>query len=264
MLRGIEDFLWENRFHPIICNVERDIDKVKDYFISLWKNRVAGVIFAPVIDRGYAQNNTKIVTQLENQGVSYVLIDRYVSGFLSNYVVSNQRESSKIITRYLWEKGHRNILLAVGTDCSSMNDGLEGYIDAFKEQGIEPDEKLIVKVNDNLLHYDPDPAEIERMKVAMDRGKPFTAFYALNDRLLKAGITIFLSEGMSIGKEIQLAAHGDVAESFPPYTTYIPRMIQPAYEMGWETAKILLENIKKPGKAVVQMTLKSKFVVGGE
>jgi len=77
------------------------------------KNRVAGVIFAPVIDRVYAQNNTKIVTQLEKQRVSYVLIDRYIPGVLSNYVVADQWESSKTITRYLWEQGHRNILLAV-------------------------------------------------------------------------------------------------------------------------------------------------------
>ena len=44
-------------------------------------------------------------------------------------------------------------------------------------------------------YYDPDPEEIKRMKSMMDGAGPFSAFYALNDRLLKAGISIMLSQG---------------------------------------------------------------------
>lgn len=262
MLRGIEDFLWEKRYHTIICNAERNIEKVEQYFASLLENRIAGVIFAPVIDRGYVENNSRIVKLLETNGVAYVLIDRYVPGVLSNFVVSDHRESVKYITRHLLSKGYRRIALAIGTECSSMDEGLEGYLEALAEAGVERDETLIVRANDNLLHSRPDPGEIERMERAMGKAGDFHAFLALNDRLLRAGISILLQKGISIGEEVKIAAHGDAIEVYPRYTSEIPRVVEPAYEMGWESAKILLEAVKNPGKSVVQVTLRSQFIEG--
>jgi DNA-binding LacI/PurR family transcriptional regulator len=260
MLRGIEDFLWEKRYHTIICNAERNITKVEQYFASLLENQIAGVIFAPVIDRGYVENNSRIIKLLESNKVAYVLIDRYVPGVLTNFVVSDHRESVKYITRHLLLKGHMRIVLAVGTECSSMDEGLNGYLEALAEAGMKRDEALIVRANDNLLYNPPDPAEIELMRRAVEKAGSFDAFLALNDRLLRAGISILLDRGLSIGQDVEIAAHGDAMEVYPRYTSDMPRVVEPAYEMGWEAAKILLEAIEAPGKSIVQVTLRSQFI----
>ena len=90
----------------------------------------------------------------------------------------------------------------------------------------------------------------------------FDSFLALNDRLLRSGISILLEMGISIGEDVAIAAHGDAMEVYPRYTSEIPRVVEPAYEIGWEAAKILLEAIKNPGKSVVQITLRSQFIEG--
>ncbi|MCD6121695.1 MAG: hypothetical protein J7K04_07655 [Spirochaetales bacterium] len=98
------------------------------------------------------------------------------------------------------------------------------------------------------------------MEELIGKAGEFTAFLALNGRLLKTGISIFLSRGIKIGKELELASHGDVSYIFPPYSNSIIHVVQPAYEMGWEAAKMLLSNIKHPDRAVIHMILKSSVI----
>ena len=42
ILRGIEDYLWEKKFHTLICNNDRDFNKVEHYFESLAQQQVGG------------------------------------------------------------------------------------------------------------------------------------------------------------------------------------------------------------------------------
>ena len=102
-----------------------------------------------------------------------------------------------------------------------MEEGIHGYIDAFSEAGLKYRDDLIIEVNDNLLHNNPDQGEIERMAALMDRAGNFSAFIALNDRLLKSGISILRAGKKKIGTDIEIAAHGDIASVYPPYTLKI-------------------------------------------
>ena len=262
MLRGIEDFLWDKRFHVVLCNADRDFHKVEEYFRSLLQLKIAGVIFSPVIDHGYFENNRRILSLLERRGIPYVLIDRYLPNLSSSFVVSNHRESSRQVTRHLLSQGHRDILVAAGIPCTSMDDRLLGYCDALEEAGLQPQDRLILRLNDNLLYKNPDPREMERMGQLVEEAGPFTAFYALNGRLLRAGISLLLSLGKRIGEEVRLAVNDEISKPFPPHTDDIPRAVQPVYEMGWEAARILLESILEPGKSIVRMILTSRFIAG--
>jgi len=260
MLMGIEDYLWGKKYHPIICNVERNFAKVEEFFLSILSNEIAGVIFAPVIGEDYNRNNKKIIDLLDNREVPFVLIDRYIKGIESSYVITNYRESIKKAIKILINRGHKKILLSLGTECSGMEDSLMGYRDAFSESGLNCDDRLIIRSNDNLLYKNPDPGEINKMRQLIKSAGEFTAFFALNGRLLKTGIDVLLSEGYTPGKNIEFAAHGDVTNMYPPYTNNIIRIIQPAYEMGWEAAKILIENLKRQNRAIVQTILESSIV----
>lgn len=260
MLRGIEDYLWNQKYHAIVCNIDRDFNKIEQYFHSLLQKQVEGVIFSPVIDYGYIENNTKIITLLKSNNLPFVLLDRYVPDALTNYVIPSHRESSRQVTERLLKSGHRRILIVQGLECTSMDDRDKGYIDAHREAGIEYNENLMIRVNDNLLYPEADPAELERMKERIKRAGEFTAFYALNGRILKAGIDILLSMGIKIGKKVQLALHDDITKPHPPYTDNILHVTQPTYQMGWEAAKILLEHIKEPDKGIVQMVLNSRLI----
>jgi GntR family transcriptional regulator, arabinose operon transcriptional repressor len=259
ILRGIEDYLWEKKFHTLICNNDRDFNKVEHYFESLAQQQVAGVIFSPVIDEGYVENNVKILRLLDRLRLPFVLIDRYIPEYFTNYVVTSHRESSKQLTRQLLQNGHRRILLIKGLKCTSINDRVAGYLDAHREFGVDVDERLIVGVNDNLLSPDADPAELECLKTHILQAGDFDVFHALNCRILRSGIDVLLDLGIAIGKQVELALHDDVSKLYPPYTDNILHVVQPSYQMGWEAAKVLFEEIQQPKQKTVHIVLNSEL-----
>ncbi|HUX22879.1 MAG TPA: GntR family transcriptional regulator, partial [Spirochaetia bacterium] len=213
ILRGIEDFLWGRRIHTLICNADRDLVKVEEYFRSLLRLDISGVIFAPVIDKGYRDSNRRLVSILEASRIPFTLVDRYIPGLLANYVGANHEESSRGITEHLIRQGHRRILLARGLECTSMEERVQGYRNALSEAGIPVDERLIVDVNDNLL--EAGSAETLGMEGQIRDAGDFTCFYALNDRLFRAGLPVVESISSETRKTIELAAHNEVGLPHP-------------------------------------------------
>ncbi len=69
LLRGIEDCLWERKYHTIICNADRDFSKVEEYFHSFDYGKVDGIIFSPVIDLEYRKRNTRIIELLKQKAI---------------------------------------------------------------------------------------------------------------------------------------------------------------------------------------------------
>jgi DNA-binding LacI/PurR family transcriptional regulator len=260
ILRGIEDFLWDRRIHTLICNADRDFGKVEEYFQSLRSHDIAGVIFAPVIDAGYREGNSKLVAILGKAQIPFTLVDRYIPRLLANYVGANHEESSRTLTRYLIDHGHRRILLARGLECTSMDEREQGYRNACEEAGIPVDERLVVSLNDNLV--DPEPSEevVKRLKGLIHRAGTFSCFYALNDGLLRAGVAALRALDIDVEKTIQLASHNEIDHPPIPMAKTMPHCIEPTYEMGWEAARVLVEHINDPSRAIVQKILKSRFV----
>ncbi|NOY07588.1 MAG: GntR family transcriptional regulator [Spirochaetes bacterium] len=261
LLRGIEDYLWGRKFLTVICNADRNFEKVEKYFESLFVNNISGVIFSPVIDKGYVKNNLKIIKFLEQKKLPFVLVDRYIPGVMTNQVVSNHRESSKNIIKHFFNMGYKRILVVKGLKCSSMDDRLQGYMDAHREANIPVDENLIIRVNDNLIYKMKYPHEMAKMKDQIKKAGDFNVFYALNGRILNAGISILKSLNVQIGKDVQLAVHDFISNPVPPYTDNIPHIVQPTYQMGLKAAWVLLESMKMPENGTVQVTLRSKLII---
>ncbi len=257
ILRGIEDYLWGRRIHTLICNADRDIAKVEEYFRSLLKLEVAGVIFAPVIDADYRVANRRLVSLLEGARIPYTLVDRHIPGLLANYVGANHEESSRTITEHLIARGHRRILLLRGLECTSMSERVEGYRRAMSAAGIALDERLVVEVNDNLI--ESDEHEASRLEERIRAAGEFTCFYALNHRLFRAGRRALEAVAGRRHTSIQLAVHDEIPFSELGLGS-LPHCVEPTYEMGRESARVLLEHIGDPNGAIVQKILKSRFV----
>jgi len=260
MLRGIEDYLWDRRIHTLICNADRDFAKVEEYFESLLSSDVAGVIFAPVIDEGYGERNRKLVSLLEKASICYTLVDRYIPGLLANYAVANHEESSRILVKLLLERGFRRIVLVRGLECTSMDERAAGFRNAFAESGIALDERLVARINDNKL--DERGGEAARLEEFFRAERDFDCVYALNDRLYQAAAAALAATSECRKGEVPLVTHSEVEKSAIPGVAGLPHFVEPSYEMGWAAAKILVEYIGDPGKAIVQKVLKSRIVPG--
>ncbi len=258
MLRGIEDYLWDRKIHLLMCNGDRDHAKIEDYFHSMLGHGISGVIFCPVIDEGYIENNARLVGFLRQRRIPFVLMDRWVPGIVANYVGANHRESSRKMTDILIRSGHRRILVLVGLWCTSMEELIQGYRDALRDSGIPADESLVIQANDNLLCDSPPDSPLFRAFVeALSRAGDFSCLYSLNTRLFGAGIAALRALGRSPGSDVAVASHDELPASLSRYAGDLPHAVEPAYEMGREAARILVERIQNPDAPLIQITLET-------
>ncbi len=261
MLKGIEEKLWEHRLHPILCNVHSDYEKVENYFQSLLKGAVAGVIFAPVRGSEYPDSE-HIVNRLWERRIPCVLLDRYIPGLLINSVHSDNHQASKDLTKTLIAKGHKRILVVTGTECTTIQNRLQGHVDALQEAGISQDSSLIVKMDDILFEVRDPKAELARIREQIQQAGEFTACYTLNDPAFQAAIQVILQDNMYIvnGKTIEFATYDYIPQELKGLVKHAFVVKQPAYKMGWEAARLLIDTITIPDAPIVQMTLPSRIV----
>ncbi len=261
ILKGIEDKLWENKLHTILCNAYHDIQKLEAYFYSLLRQNVAGAIFAPARGIGYFENNRRIIDMLTEHHIPYVLVDRYIPGLCVNAVVSNNHQGSKDLTKSLLEQGHERILVLAGVECSSIDERLRGYLEALQEAGIEPDPQLIIKADDILLQgQNHGEEELERIRRLVEGTGDFTACYAMNSTLLRTAIQMISQKDKASRKHLAIATYDYSIKEVISITNRVMVAKQPSYRMGWEAARLLIETFNNPDLPIIQMTLHAEIV----
>ena len=261
MLKGIEDKLWENKLHTILCNTGFDVGKVEAYFASLVERHVAGVIFTPVKGDDYRENNRRILDMLSGHHIPHVLLDRYVPDCLVHSVVSDNRQASKALTQALLAKGHTRILVLTGNGCSSIDDRLQGHVQALREAGLEHDERLIVRVNDLLFFKPPEDyrEELDRIRHLVEQSGEFTACYTMNP-LLQTAFHVIFPRSQKTAKALDLVTYDAMTEHVAGFTNCVTVVKQPAYKMGWEAARLLIDTLNNPDQPIIQMTLKAEII----
>lgn len=261
LLRGIEDFLWHKKIHTVICNGDRDFYKVREYFNSLSKNNIDGVIFSPVIDESTEfSQNIEIVKLLETQNIPFVLIDRTIPGYTANSVSSNHYESARMITRELISRGHTNILLMKGLDCSSMNERENGYLAAFQEAKIAIQPSLLTQFNDNKLFKKPKKEEVRKIyETLKGLDQSFSAVVVLNNRLLNGFILAMEELNPNWDDDITVGLY-DAFSLQAPKPKKLLQIVQPDYEIGKEAARLLLQVIEDASSTTKQIVIESKRI----
>ena len=80
------------------------------------------------------------------RGVPCVQISRYVKGVGLDFAGNDHRRGTFLATEHLISLGHRRIAMIGGTDRTSTGfERHQGYLDAVKAHGLQPDPALIVR-----------------------------------------------------------------------------------------------------------------------
>jgi DNA-binding LacI/PurR family transcriptional regulator len=261
LLRGIEDFLWQKKIHTIICNGDRDFEKVSDYFYSLSKNKIDGVIFSPVIDEtADSTHNLKIIKLLETKKIPFVLLDREIPGYVANAVSSDHYKSTLNLTTELLNRGNRNILLLSGLNCTSMEERQKGYLDAFCNISIPANPSLQLKFNDNRLYKTLECSEVEKIKESLRKLiGTFSAVIALNNRLLHGFMVAMDDISPSWRDQIPIGIHDTYSLPLLKPKSLL-QIVQPDYEVGREAARLLMQVLEEKPITTRRVVIESKII----
>jgi LacI family transcriptional regulator len=252
ILRGIEDRLEESGYTPLMANTDNDPERERIDWQAMRARQVDGIVAAT------ARRDHELLDELLESGIPVVLVNRRApdSGVAS--ATADDRKGIHLAVKHLAGLGHTRIAHIAGPlELSTGLDRHEGFHEAMRELGLEPDSELVV--------VSGAFTELEGAKACaqlLDRDAGPTAIAAANDLIALGCYDVFAERGIACPDEISVVGFNDMpfADRFqPPLTT----IRIPHYEIGMAAAELMLESLLNGGALPRDIRLEPELVVRG-
>jgi LacI family transcriptional regulator len=250
ILRGIEDRLEVAGYTPLIANTDNDPERELLDTQAMRARQVDGIIAAT------ARRDHGLFDEVVAAGLDLVLVNRWLPDVAISSATADDRKGQRLAVQHLTDLGHRSIAYIAGPlDYSTGFDRREGFLEAVRGAGLEPDPALIV-VSEAFTE-----SEGTRLCGALlDGGREFTAIAAANDLLALGCLDAFAERGVDCPGEISVVGFNDMpfaARFQPPLTTiHIPH-----YEIGSAAAELMLERLQGADGETRHIRLEPTLVV---
>lgn len=235
ILLGLESIARANGYAVIFQHVENDFNKQELALRKAVQQGVSGIVLYPV----NSDFTSPIFSELIQKSYPLVLVDRYIRGLYTNYVISDNFGGGICATQYLLSLGHRRIVFLSWEETAiTMEHRRLGYRQALIEAGIEPDSDLEWEV---VGYPEIDKSTLSTRLMEIERP---AAIFAANDQLALAVQQAARSLGLSIPGDLALVGFDnlDISSHLDiPLTT----IAQPAFDIGRAAGELILCQLKK-------------------
>ena len=192
----------------------------------------------------------------DNVEIPIVVIDSYFKELNYDYVVINNIKGAYSATKYLIDKGHRNIgLLGSNIEIRNFKYRFEGYKNALDSFGLAFNEN-------NNIYVDPtmDGAYSDfKIYLENNKGNLPTAIFALNDIIALGAIKAMNEVGINVPNDVSLVGFDDI-----PFASYsIPELTTVKVHtntMGKTAVKRLIEAIENDIEVSVKIEIDTEFI----
>ena len=178
VVKGVEHTLWQNKYTLILCNTNEDYTRERGAIETFLEREVDGIIMTPT------QSQDQDIPILLSAKIPVVLLGRHFSSYKIPNVLGDDKQGAYKAVDHLLRLGHSRILfINAPSYISSAHERLEGYMESFAENGIEPDPSLIRICEPNM------EAAYNEMKSILLEKLDFTAVFTFSD-LMMLGVVI--------------------------------------------------------------------------
>ncbi len=212
--------------------------------------KVDGIIIAPT------GKNSNHVTEIQQQGIPVMVIDRYLPGTNLPFVTTDNYLGGLLATQYFIDMGHRNIACIQGINGISANtDRVNGYRAALQKHGIPANESLILGTD-----FGEKNGYIQTKKLLTLPECP-TAIFALSNLISLGTLRALKEAGLSVPDDISIVSFDE-----QPYSAFLTcpmtTVEQPREEIGKLAFLNLLEMINKESrKKTENLVLKPRLII---
>jgi LacI family transcriptional regulator, galactose operon repressor len=249
IIRSAQQTIETKNMMTLLCDTNESYIKESNYIDTLIYEKIAGVLLCAT------QTHDEDIKKLKDSNTPFVLIGRFFEDIETDYVISDDYVGSYQATEHLLRLGHKNIVfINAKSYVSSAKYRLKGYLDAFKNHGLE--------VNPNYIKESETTVEsaYSVMKSIFLEGLEFSAVFTFCDLML-FGVYKAISEfGLSCPKDISLVGFDNIFYSeihSCPFTT----INQQKENLGTIGAELLLEKIISGKKKLTHITLPTELVI---
>jgi LacI family transcriptional regulator len=241
MIKIMEKEIQNKKYSLILHHVEDETDEVEVALQLIKEKRLRGIIFLG----GYFSHTEEKLRQIH---VPFVLstisaTNQIPRDIYSSVCVDDFEESYKM-TKYLCDLGHTKIMHITAHigDQSIGHLRLNGYLKALEDCGIEIDHELIVHMEADFEAYSMKNG-YEITKKFLQKGKEFTAVFAISDQLAIGATRAILDAGYQVPADISVAGF-DGIDLGRYYCPRITSLKQPVDQIARESIQTLFEAIE--------------------
>lgn len=249
VLEGVEDTCRDLGYNLMICNSDEQPEMEMQYIKEFQMRQVDGIVINPTV------RNMELYAKLASDNYPFVVINRKVPGLSAHHVVVDNVKGAELAVNHLVRAGRKKVAVFVyrNPHVSTWAERVEGYRSAMLENGFAPGDLLICEVEQGA------GATTEAVIRFLRERPDVEAIFSTNNMM-----TLDIIKGI---KELRLRIPDDIAiigydetvwaqHLDPPLTT----VMQPAYEMGRISAKMLIKRInakrqQKPETVVLEPQL---------
>jgi LacI family transcriptional regulator len=239
VIRGAETAARDRGYTLIAVNSDDDGERQKELLSILRSQRAEGILLAVAA----APAPVAQITRMMQAGIPVVCVDRIPDRLVADSVSVDDTSAAEMAIDHLLEMGYRRIALATGPlALKNERRRLLGYRKALDRAGIGFDERLIWA--GTLRPEDVAALCRERLQAT----EP-DAVFATNAPTGLGVLRAFRQLGIRTPEDVGFVSFDEltVDDLFSPAVTAI---VQPAFEIGFRAAEILLERIQHRGEAI--------------
>ena len=250
LARIIEDEADKNNYTVIFGSSDESPVKSEKLMETLLNRQVDGLIIAP------PQNSESQIKYLIEQGIPFVLIDRYFPGIETNYVAIDNYKAAYRATQHFIDSGRKRIgMITYESSIFNLNERTSGYLSAMEENEIPYKENWLKELKPNNTRMCIEKAINE----LLDGPKPADALLFSSNTIAAMGLKHLNSLGIKIPDQLAVISF-DESEAFDLFYAPLTFIKQPLQEMGQTAIKVLLETIGKNNK-LTQINIEADLVI---
>ncbi|WP_239588083.1 LacI family DNA-binding transcriptional regulator [Gracilibacillus alcaliphilus] len=250
VLEGVEDTCNAEGYNLMICNSDGDPTLEEQYIREFQMRQVDGIVINPTV-----QNQTLYQELVENK-FPMVVINRKVPDLHANNVVVDNVKGGYLAVNHLIETGRSKIMALTykNENISTWQERVQGYKEALKANGYNKESFCVLEIE----HLKKAFKTIEQ---ALDKDPQIDGIFSTNNMLTLELVDVLKKLNLHVPEDIGIVGYDDTIWAkhiHPPLTT----IKQPAYDLGKESAKLLIEQIKsKDTNSVKNIIFQPELVI---
>ncbi len=235
VIRGAEMAARQRGYCLIAVNSDDNGERQRELLSLLHAQRVEGILLVVAA----APTPIREISRVLEAGIRVVCLDRIPDRVPVDSVSVEDSDAARMGVEHLISRGSRRIAIVTGPlTLQNERQRLLGYQQALQGAGISPEASLIWQGN---LRPD-DVAATCRERLGDSNARP-DAVFSTNGPTALGLLRALRDRGLSTPNDIAVVTFDEITVD-DLFTPSITTVVQPAYEIGFRAAEILLQRIE--------------------
>jgi LacI family transcriptional regulator len=234
IISGVEHVAKENGYNVLVCLSDESFDKEVINMEMLANGNIDGFIIS-LSKETQQKKDFHHISEVINQGMPVVMFDRITNEILCDKVIIDDNLAAFNATQFLIDQGHKSIGLLTTQDHVSVGRlRTEGYSKALKNNEMEINTDLIVKIDDN--------DDFEETITHLLKNNTLDALFAVNELFAVTAIKMAAKLGIKVPDDLCVIGFTDgiISKYSSPSITTVR---QNGEKMGAKAAKMLIDRL---------------------